>query len=155
MFAVQDSPGERFVMISAVTTQGEPVHVHVSPRDMEDLGMRPDLLSRLQAYPDRTKLNELLTGLTEAFFVDSRTTSDELRSRLLTIDPTFAEHLPAPISLELRTLTPVDRKSPGHADAVPVRLDNLSATVWRTRFDIINKVVRFEPLVGPLQVETK
>jgi hypothetical protein len=66
MFAVQDSPGERFVTITAVTTDDETVHVRVSPGDLRDLGLRTDLLSSLQAYPDDEELNELLTGLSQA-----------------------------------------------------------------------------------------
>lgn len=147
MFATNDSPGNRFVRMTGLTSEGERVRVSVGSAR---LGLRPDLMGRLRSYPSEHDLRSLADALAGATFVERTAGQLAKREAFFQANPDLAAHFPGLPDRPQRELEVLDRRRIGHYDAVGERLQTIELELWRYTFDPDDLTLRTHRIIGPI-----
>jgi len=151
MFAVIDSPGERFLHCTGTTYEEELVIVRLGGSPPLGPGARPDLMDKLRTFPERSDLQTLANAVLEFDFVEIGTSSRSAREQLSRQNPWLLDYLPTLPAYPQRVLVPRDPRREGHRDARLHRLRTIEATLWRKAYDMQEPTMSVTPLVGPVR----
>lgn len=147
MFATNDSPGNRFVRMTGLTSEGERVRVSIGTAT---LGLRADLMGRLRSYPSEHDLRSLAEALAGATFVEGTAGQLAKREAFFQANPDLAGHFPGLPDRPQRELEVLDRRRVGHYDAVGERLQTIELELWRYTFDPDDLTLRTNRIIGPI-----